>query len=288
VEVEWDHASVWSGTAGSWVDLHYPAEASRSGVFGIHGGRQVGFATTRTVHAALWSGSPESYVNLHPPGAAISWGYGIWGDQQVGTVTLSPDPQVIHACLWHGTAESWTDLHPAHLFPRGWSMAFAVCQGRQVGTVCPTSGATLSSRAALWSGSADSYVDLHAFLPDGYSKSEAWGIDVSGERIWVVGFAYNAAAGRDEAVMWYLPEPGTAALLAVGAIGLLAASLLGALRGHTEAAARQRGSHGRRATVSESAQNHTPVGGRCQGSGKITRTRRGGTIFASRLRLLAK
>lgn len=38
------HASLWSGTAASWLDLH-PASATESFVYGLDGDRQVGWAT---------------------------------------------------------------------------------------------------------------------------------------------------------------------------------------------------------------------------------------------------
>lgn len=216
VELDWDHASIWNGSAETWTDLHPPG-ASRSAVFGVYDGRQVGFATIDAIHAALWSGTVESYVDLNPPAAVRSWGYGIWGNEQVGMATVLDLPELVHASLWRGTADSWVDLHPENLYPTGWSYARGVCRGWQVGWLSPD-GPTAPPRASLWHGSAGSYVDLHALLPDGYDASQAWGIDVAGDEIWVVGYAHNAVAGRDEAVMWYLPEPGTLSLLALGGL----------------------------------------------------------------------
>lgn len=216
VKVDWDHAGIWSGSAETWTDLHPPG-ATRSTVFGVYDGRQVGFATIEAIHAALWTGTVESYVDLNPPGAVRSWGYGVWGDEQVGMATVSDLPELVHASLWRGSPDSWVDLHPQDLYPTGWSYARAVCGGWQVGWVL-ANGAVGSPRASLWHGTADSYVDLHALLPDGYDGSQAWGIDVAGNEIWVVGYAHNQVAGRDEAVMWYVPEPGTLSLLVVGGL----------------------------------------------------------------------
>jgi len=83
------------------------------------------------------------------------------------------------------------------------------------------------SHASLWSGTAESWVDLHALLPAGvYSGSSAQGIDVSGGKTWVAGYAVNASTGNPEAMLWqYVPEPG--GLLALGS-GLLA--LCGVIR----------------------------------------------------------
>ncbi len=211
-------AALWSGTPESWVDLH-PGKAYRSTVFGVYGGQQVGYAHIEAIHAALWSGSVESYTDLNPPGAVRSWGYDIWGNEQVGMVTVSDLPELVHAGLWRGTPESWVDLHPETIWPGGWSFARAVCRGWQAGYV--QSDPAGPSRAALWHGSADTYLDLHAFLPDRYDSSQAWDIDVIGSQIWVVGYAHNCAAGRDEAVMWYIPEPATLLLLVSGGLMFL-------------------------------------------------------------------
>src|SRR3990172_2667089 len=55
----WDgvqqRASLWTGTAASWVDLS-PAGTAHSGVNGVSGGQQVGWATTAEGYrASLWS-----------------------------------------------------------------------------------------------------------------------------------------------------------------------------------------------------------------------------------------
>ena len=66
------HASLWSGTAASWVDLN-PAGASASELSGISGGHQVGYAVIGGVkHGLVWSGAPDRYMDLNPflPGSA--------------------------------------------------------------------------------------------------------------------------------------------------------------------------------------------------------------------------
>ena len=40
-----DHASVWSGTAGSWVDLHPSVATDHSHAFDVDGPQQVGAAS---------------------------------------------------------------------------------------------------------------------------------------------------------------------------------------------------------------------------------------------------
>jgi MYXO-CTERM domain-containing protein len=60
-----DRASLWSGTAASWVDLH-PAAASASRALAASGNQQVGVAVVNLApHASLWSGSAASWVDLH-------------------------------------------------------------------------------------------------------------------------------------------------------------------------------------------------------------------------------
>jgi hypothetical protein len=72
------HASLWSGTAGSWVDLHpddgvFPYYESVA--LGVSHGFQAGYATTDIRapgywtsggrHAGIWSGTAKSWVDLH-------------------------------------------------------------------------------------------------------------------------------------------------------------------------------------------------------------------------------
>ena len=58
-------ASLWGGTAASWVDLN-PAGAMDSYVYAISGRRQVGEARVGGVlRASLWSGTADSWVDLH-------------------------------------------------------------------------------------------------------------------------------------------------------------------------------------------------------------------------------
>src|ERR1043166_4159508 len=79
-----DRASLWSGTAASWVDLN-PAAATSSRALGTNGGHQVGVASVGAYgddHASLWSGTAASWVDLNPPGTTESTAYGVNGDWQ--------------------------------------------------------------------------------------------------------------------------------------------------------------------------------------------------------------
>jgi hypothetical protein len=81
------HASLWSGTAASWVDLH-PAGAGSSYANAVSGGQQVGSAEMGQSHAGLWNGSAASWVDLHPAGAWFSDANGVSGGQQVGNTFI--------------------------------------------------------------------------------------------------------------------------------------------------------------------------------------------------------
>lgn len=163
------HASMWSGTAASWVDLD-PA-GNGSSALGASAGRQVGFlyVDPSTTHASLWSGTAASRVDLNPTGTewTASQANAISGNQQVGQV--SNDGGVNHASLWTGTAASWIDLSPVGAAPFTSSNALSIDAGREVGWATVNG----SSHASLWSGTAASWVDLN---PAGSLGSTAYGI----------------------------------------------------------------------------------------------------------------
>jgi len=77
---------------------------------------------------------------------------------------------------------TFVDLNPSGFTE---SEARGVSGGQQVGYGCgPVTGDQI--RALLWSGTAESYVDLHSWVPSGYGRSFAQGIDASGN---IVGMA---------------------------------------------------------------------------------------------------
>jgi hypothetical protein len=190
------HAGFWTGTADSWVDLH-PANCTDSTAWDTDGTQQVGYAyptnSGGNSRASVWTGTANSWVNLHPSAAFISRALAVHDGQQVGWGSY---PLAQRAHLWTDTANSLVDLHPAGAFQ---SWANGVHAGQQVGTVILATGA---NHAALWSGTAASWVDLHTFLPPGFTVSEANDIWHSGPYTYVVGFAYNTATMRYEAIMW--------------------------------------------------------------------------------------
>jgi hypothetical protein len=124
------HASMWSGTSESWVDLHPRKSSGSSCAYDVSDGQQVGYATIGGRHAGMWSGRPQSWVDLHPSGylgseaRCVSHGYqaGIaWSSYQPGWFV---DYVFSHAGVWRGTPESWVDLHD--LLPAGYEISEAL------------------------------------------------------------------------------------------------------------------------------------------------------------------
>jgi hypothetical protein len=198
------HASLWSGSAASWTDLH-PASALTSQIEGMGPGQQVGFADFGAEHAGLWSGSAGSFTDLHP--AAIggtpttrSRALACDGDSQVGYALLQGGSNLSRPLLWKGSAASVQDLLPTG-FTTG--EASAVFEGRQAGYVREGG----SSRAILWNGNAESYVDLGALLPpDGAGYSDSWAVGVwnDGATWFVLGEALVVSEGT-KPVLWTKP-----------------------------------------------------------------------------------
>ena len=100
-------ASLWSGTADSWLDLT-PTGSEASRAFAVGGGQQVGEVWTGGVgRASLWSGTAGSWVDLSPVGATHSRAQGMGGGQQVGYAFVNDE---LRASLWSGSGASWVDL----------------------------------------------------------------------------------------------------------------------------------------------------------------------------------
>jgi len=204
------HAGLWTGTPGSWVDLN-PAGAGWSTANDVSDLQQVGEAYG---HAGLWSGTAGSWVDLNPAGAAWSTANDTSGGHQVGQAYIDGASR---ASLWTGAPETWVDLNPALAEA---SFAIGISDGRQVG-FANFAGV---SHASLWSDTPESWVDLHAFLPAGYSASDALSIDVFAGETWVTGYARNTSTGENNAMLWHydgvpapsaVPEPCSIALCAL-------------------------------------------------------------------------
>jgi hypothetical protein len=145
-------ASIWSGSAASWVSIHPLGAASSFAAAATYGNRQVGFVKLASLEAAdrasLWRGTATSWVDLHPAGATESRALADSGLWQAGWATFDG---VQRAGRWRDSAASWVPLHA------GRSSALGAYEYWQVGWVA--SGSHI--HASLWSGTADSRVNLH-------------------------------------------------------------------------------------------------------------------------------
>jgi hypothetical protein len=156
-----DHACMWTGTPGSFVDLH-PGSPGYSWCYGTTGTYQFG-ASNDIQHACIWYDTPGSWVDLTPPGATDA-------RLRAGTPTrqggrCNPGVQAYHACIWTGTPESVVDLHPPGAFR---SEVRGMADDQEAGWVEWTQWG--GSRAAIWHGTSSSMVELH---PPGAQESGA-------------------------------------------------------------------------------------------------------------------
>ncbi len=217
-----EHASLWTGSAASLVDLH-PAGASASRAYDVEGLQQAGVVEFGfTSHAAIWYGTAASFVDLHPVGASESEIRATDGANQAGGIDIG----LGHAAVWSSTPGSMVDIHPGvadasgafaidgfevggaiyggfgehagywatptHIFtdlhPAGTSRSVvrALVPGLQGGdvSIIPTG----AQHAALWSGSAASFVDMN---PPGYAGSTIAAMDGA----YQVGWAYPGPPG---------------------------------------------------------------------------------------------
>ena len=183
------HATLWSGSAVSWIDLQ-PIVATSSSARGVDGNQQVGWAHVGgSDRASMWSGTAASWTDLTPPWASAAYAYSVSGGEQVGWTSINGKNQ---ACLWKGTVSSWVDLHPVGASD---SIALGVNGGHQVGYA--TVG---SARASLWGGTAASWVNLH---PAGASYSKAWGVSAAQQVGWArVGNSDRASLWSGTAASW--------------------------------------------------------------------------------------
>lgn len=145
------HASLWKGSAESWIDLTPSRAVSDSAAFSVCDGQQVGYVnvTGNLPHASLWSGSAESWVDLNPARSIASVVLGTSGINQVGNALVD---DIDRASLWSGTAASWVDLHA--ILPGNFSssVAFSVMTDDRYTYVAGFGYNTLLNReeALLW------------------------------------------------------------------------------------------------------------------------------------------
>ncbi len=179
------HAGYWSGTSGSWVDLH-PVGTTQSYANESNGSQMVGQTWTSSegyYRAALWSLIPgTARINLHPAGASESLCYGIYGDTQVGWATFGGYNR---AGYWRGSAASWTSIHPAGYQS---SQAWDIYGNRIAGNAVASGGV---AHAALWN--QGTFTDLN---PTGVTASYASGVSADQ----VVGYATYGT--QERAALW--------------------------------------------------------------------------------------
>ncbi|MGD1278491.1 MAG: PEP-CTERM sorting domain-containing protein [Tepidisphaeraceae bacterium] len=187
----YDHAVLWSGPAGSAVDLN-PAGFTASFADGTNGAQQVGWGNG---HALLWAGTAGSAVDLNPTGFMESEAYGTDGTHQVGYAWGTATSIQYHALLWTGNAASAVDLNPTG-FPD--SKAYGTDGTQQVGWG--------DDHALLWTGTAASAVDLNPTNLTGTWSSAAYGISGTQQ----VGYGSGSATGVNAHALLWSGTPGSA------------------------------------------------------------------------------
>ena len=197
-------ASLWSGTAASWVNLN-PEGMTESVACGVSdGGVQVGYvkgsATNGRPRASVWNGSAASWMALYS-NSIESAAYGIWGTQVVGYLIGPSSYGHKTAFMWNRSGEPLATLHPEGYSE---SIAYGCAYGTQVGAAGSSPD---SMHAGVWSGTSPSWTDLHVLLGPSYSSSEAKAVEVEGEDTWIVGYATETATSRKKAVMWHYSTP---------------------------------------------------------------------------------
>lgn len=162
-----DHAALWSGTAGSFVDIHpvHAVAATESKALDVHGSTIGGSVMESGIwRAALWDETQgfADYVDLNPLHATRGDVNAVSDGVQVGSVSFV---SYRNASFWAGSAASWVDLHawlPAHFTG---SEAFDVWRDGLrtiVVGMAGTSGSPGIAEAVLWvheAGPRDSDAD---------------------------------------------------------------------------------------------------------------------------------
>lgn len=191
------HAGLWTGSAGSWVDLN-PSQATSSEAFAVASGTQVGYIQTNgKQRAARWNNTPGSWVDLHPANAPFSIAYAINGEGIVGEYSTNQGSQ---AAIWDLSSNAITSLNSGN-WPTSSARAItAQCIG---GWVADSSG--LNRRAVVWRSPNHLIEDLHAALPASYVGSEVTGLVSDSSGIYAVGRAFLDQS-RGVPVIWFNPS----------------------------------------------------------------------------------
>ncbi|MBX3359559.1 MAG: hypothetical protein KF745_14155 [Phycisphaeraceae bacterium] len=173
------HASAWSGSALTWLDLHPALPAAISSTcYATNGAQQVGvvFLDTGLPHAGLWTGTAASWIDLNPAGATDSAAYAVSPTsevpimQQAGFAIIAG---VTRAGTWSGSAATWVDLHPAGAAS---SYVYATTGSQQSGYARIGN----EDHACMWTGTPESWVDLNPAGSTGSGISAASGNQQAG------------------------------------------------------------------------------------------------------------
>ncbi|QDV91911.1 hypothetical protein RAS2_30190 [Phycisphaerae bacterium RAS2] len=215
-------ATLWNNSSTP-LSLHPDWLASGSVAYGVDSNQVAARLDMYGDPAAgVWNTSGSYWVNLGPPGTYWSGAYGVHAGEQVGwAYGYVWDPNTtIRAFMWRSYTNTGVDLHPAIASS---SIAYGVHAGHQVGQVAFGAYPGVP-HASFWKGTAETWVDLHTFLPVHYQSSEARGVwhDQDAGITYVVGHGFNINTGRNEALMWTLPEPGSGLLAMAAMLGLTA------------------------------------------------------------------
>ncbi len=210
----WQVAMLWSGSAGSWVNLNATDRGMlASQAYATTGSQQVGQAqgSDYRYFACLWGGTADSYVNLSP-NEGDSVAFGVSRNHQVGQASGDLGPV---AALWSGTADSFVNLNPLGAMT---SSAVGVFGEQEVGTVdFDGSG----PHAALWNGTSSSFVDLQ---PGGATSSFARGV-FDGQQV-----GDSAYGGQGHAGLWSGTADSWVDLNPAGATASLANATMGTMQ----------------------------------------------------------
>lgn len=199
------HAMRWSGTAASAVDLH-PVGYSESHIYAAAAGQQAGYGVIGGVeHAIKWTGNGTQYLDLNGTldGSIIN---GMDSNRMIGTGSSNGGPN--HAMTWDVTTGAIVDIHPTTGFSETFGYGIAGSYACGFGT-----GTATSNQAHALAWVSGHVIDLHSFLPSGYSRSYAYGVDPITHQI--VGEAVNNL-NRSIAFMWTPAVPEPTPLIPVG------------------------------------------------------------------------
>ncbi|MCA9278065.1 MAG: hypothetical protein H6815_04665 [Phycisphaeraceae bacterium] len=189
-------ASVWTGTSGSWRDIT-PAVYDFSVVYGLDDSQHVGSTLFFLGNACVWNDNGTSSTILHSGFENHSSAYDVYSGQQVGYIAFLFNTR---ACYWNSEFGTQVYLHPNNGIG---SVAYSVYDNYQAGWV--SEAASQVRHACIWHGSVETWEDISAVLPGSWRDTEARGIWHDGTTLYVVGFGYNNATSRNEALLWSKP-----------------------------------------------------------------------------------